>query len=199
MAGPARRGRKIGSGQGEKRKDTDTYSTNVNTVKSMARKAGMNEFQADIQRAKNRDNVWVSRQIAAWKKTPAYTSLPSSDRDTAEREKRGQLRLQRSVEYGNDENAVMAAIMDRFGAELSNQLSTWQDKVTADLLAQGVPLDSEAYWLDEESDTEEGEMLQRSSQPKGALALILSHGKANEGFKQAAEYVLRLLTRLWNS
>lgn len=95
LAGPKRRGRKVGSGQGEKRKNTNEYSTNQNTLKSRKRVAKMNKYEKEINRAQQTESSWISKRISKWKKSGEFQSIPTAKQDQAIKTKRKELRQER--------------------------------------------------------------------------------------------------------
>lgn len=93
LAGPQRRGRKVGSGKNEKRKAE--YSKNVHTTKARKRIAKMNPVQRELERAKTAASCWVSRQIKSWKNSDEFQAIPVHQQEAAEKRKRKDFQAER--------------------------------------------------------------------------------------------------------
>src|ERR1700739_138653 len=70
-----KRGRKPGSGLGQKRKRDDEYSTNPNTVKSRNRYQSLGKHGLQVHAAKTADASAVSRQRKKLKQSTEFQAL----------------------------------------------------------------------------------------------------------------------------
>jgi hypothetical protein len=71
-----KRGPKVGTGRGQKRKAENEYSENPHTKKARNRKEKMTQAQKDLEAAKSRERQALSRKIKALQKNEKYLAMP---------------------------------------------------------------------------------------------------------------------------
>jgi ribosomal protein L14E/L6E/L27E len=81
-----KRGPKVGSGRGKKRKADGEYSENAHTKKARQRKENMSQAQKDLEAAKARERQAISRKIKSLKKTEKYQAMSSDEQKLCESE-----------------------------------------------------------------------------------------------------------------
>jgi hypothetical protein len=70
-----KRGPKVGSGRGQKRKSDDQYSQNAHTKKARARKENLSQAQKDIEAARARERQALSRKLKSVQKRDEFKTM----------------------------------------------------------------------------------------------------------------------------
>ncbi|KAK5083425.1 hypothetical protein LTS08_003616 [Lithohypha guttulata] len=144
-----KRGRKPGSGAGEKRKSEGEYSTNPHAVKSRKRQVTGNPFRDEAQRARKAASQWVSRKMAKWKKGEEYAGIAVEDRPEREVEQKQKFMQQRKQEFEDRENNLLLQLLDRYQPQLAARLHCNQLEEFKRMIVQKIPDGDPRWWQDE--------------------------------------------------
>ncbi len=81
-----KRGVKVGTGRGTKRKAEHEYSQNEHTQKARRRKLNMTAAELDLEAAKSRERIALSRKLKTIKNKKSYLSLSPAEQEIFDRQ-----------------------------------------------------------------------------------------------------------------